>query len=99
MSVIRISVISLETESSINRGRRPGSLDETAYRVAESLFDAAIGPDYDGDKFPVPSCLIQSCLAHFDTAFFVSHAFLVPFLKQLDTSIAAANGIYHGMSF
>jgi len=73
-------------------------LNEAADRLAEALFDMAVGPDDDGDQFAIASRLIERRLAHFDTSLFISHAFLVPFSEQLDTSVAATNGINHGMS-
>src|SRR5579883_928962 len=71
------------------------SLDETAERVAEALFDAAIGPDHDGDERAVGTGFIEGCLAGFDPALVVGKALGIPLFEKLDAGVTAANGVDH----
>jgi hypothetical protein len=49
--------------------------DKAAERVAEALFDAAVGPDDDGDEGAVGAGFVEGGLAGFDVALIVGEAF------------------------
>lgn len=71
-------------------------LEEAAESAFETLLDAAVGPDDDGNHVAILAGFVQSLLAELDAPLFVSDSFGLPFGQELHAGVASADGVDDG---